>query len=59
MANTTIRETARKKRIAQWEIAEALGLNESVFSRMMRHELPADKQERILTIIEELSKKET
>ncbi len=58
MANTTIRETARKKRIAQWEIAEALGINESVFSRMMRHDLDSEETKRILTIIEELSKKE-
>lgn len=58
MANTTIRETARKKRIAQWEIAEALGINESVFSRMMRHDLDSEETKRILAIIEELSKKE-
>lgn len=58
MANTTIRETARRKKIAQWQIADALGIHESKFARMLRHELEPEETERILAIIEELKKKE-
>lgn len=58
MANLDIRQAAKRKRIAQWEIAEALGISESKLTRTLRHELEPKEAERILAIIEELSKKE-
>ena len=58
MANLDIRQAAKKKRIAQWEIAEAMGISESKLTRTLRHELEPEETERILAIIEQLSKKE-
>ena len=58
MANIDIRQAAKKKRIAQWEIAEAMGISESKLTRTLRHELKPEDAQRIMAIIEELSKKE-
>jgi hypothetical protein len=45
---------AKKVSIKQWMIAEKYGLHEGNFSRLLRHELPADEKQRIIDIIEEL-----
>ncbi len=37
-----------------WLIAERLGIHENSFYRLLRQELPKDKKEEILKIIEEL-----
>lgn len=58
MANTCIRQAAKCNKVAHWKIAEALGIHEAVFSRMMRHDLDSEETKRILAIIEELKKKE-
>ncbi len=53
-ANQKIRRTAAASGVRHWQIAERMGLNECYFSRLLRKELPADKQEEILRIIAEL-----
>ena len=58
MANIEIRQKAKQKRIAQWEIADVLGIHESKFARMLRHELDPEDKERVLAAIEQISKKE-
>ena len=52
LKNTEIREAIRKKRLRYYEIAEALGIAPETLSRKLRTELPPDKQEEILEIIE-------
>lgn len=52
--NIDIREAARRKRIPLWKIADALGITDSSFSRMLRHELSEDKKQHIRKIIDEL-----
>lgn len=37
-----------------WQIANRLGITDSYFSRLLRKELPADKQAEIMQIIAEL-----
>jgi hypothetical protein len=54
--NNLIRAAAKSAGVKLWQIADAIGLSDGNFSRKLRHELPADEQERILGIIEELSK---
>ena len=49
--NQEIRTAARQARIPLWKIADALGVSEATFTRMMRRELPKEKQEQIKTII--------
>lgn len=55
MANERIREAAKKHGVRLWQVAEAIGMNDGNFSRKLRHELPADEQEKILQIIENLA----
>lgn len=51
MNNLRIRQAIAQGRIKYWEIAEALGISDSAFSRKLRKELPDEEQERILAII--------
>lgn len=54
--NMKIREKARNSGVRLWQIADALGMQESLFSKKLRKELPEDEQERILNIIDDLAK---
>ena len=54
MKNEEIREKMRKKRIYSYEVAEAMGLSESAFSRKLRKELPQDEKDKILEAIQRL-----
>ena len=54
--NYDIRTLARSRGVKLWEIAEALHIQDSAFSRKLRHELPQDQKEKILTIIDQLAK---
>jgi hypothetical protein len=40
--------------LKQWEVAKRYGLNEGNFSRLLREELPKEKKDRVLAIIDEL-----
>ena len=55
-ANMKIREKARNSGVRLWQIADALGMQESLLSKKLRKELPEDEQERILNIIDDLAK---
>jgi predicted XRE-type DNA-binding protein len=57
MKNTDIRNKLKKTGVRQWEVAEALNYDESVFSRKMRHELLEVEKQEIFNTIETLSKK--
>ncbi len=56
-ANMKIREKARNSGICLWQIADALGMQESAFSKKLRKELPEDEQEKILNVINNLAKR--
>lgn len=56
MKNQEIRQAALRKGVRMWQIAEALGVHENTFSRRLCSELPQEEQERILSIIDDLSK---
>ncbi len=58
MKNLDIREDVRAAGLKLWEIADALGIADSNFSRKLRHELPDEEKNRIRGIIAELSTKE-
>ena len=55
MANEDIIKLARAEGIAQWKIADKLGVCELTISRWLRHELPEDKRRQIVDAIRELS----
>ncbi|PGR96904.1 hypothetical protein COC61_11035 [Priestia megaterium] len=52
MRNEEIRRA--KGSVPNWLIAEKLGIHENSFYRLLRQELPKEKKEEILKIIEEL-----
>lgn len=54
MANSRIRESAKRNGVFLWQVAEKLGLNDGNFSRLLRRELPEEEQTRILGMIEEI-----
>ena len=56
MQNTEIRQKATRNGVKLWQIADKLGMNDGNFSRKLRHELPAEEKEKILSIIEDLAK---
>ena len=55
MKNKEIRVLMVQNGVKQWAVAEALGLHEASFSRMMRRELPADRVEQIKAAIQRLA----
>lgn len=58
-ANINIRDKSRNNGVRLWQIADALGIQESLFSKKLRKELPEDERERILNIIDDLAKEES
>lgn len=54
MYNKEIRVTAKAYGVKMWQIAEALGIQDSALSRRMRHELP-DERKQIIGIIENIA----
>ena len=42
-----------KKQVRQWEVADLLGYNESLFSRHLRYELPEEIKQKICLCIDE------
>ena len=56
MTNQDIRRAAGGAGVRLWQVANALGINDSALSRKLRKELPADEKEKILSVIAELAK---
>lgn len=56
MANQEIRKLMREKKVFQWQIADRLGISEGGLCRKLRHELPKEEGENILTIIHDISR---
>ena len=54
MVNLEIREKIREKRLFHYEIADALGISESAFSKWLRSEMNAEKKEKVMQAIERL-----
>ena len=57
MMNRRIREFAKAQGVKLWEIADHIGINDSNFSRKLRHELPENEQNRLLVVIATIAKK--
>ena len=54
--NREIRRYAQSRKVYLWQAAERLGLQDSNFSRKLRHELPAEETRKIIGIIDEIAK---
>ena len=55
MKNKKIRETAKNYGIMLWQLAEALGIQDSGLSKKLRHELPDQEQAEIINVIQRLA----
>ena len=56
MTNMEIRCAAGGAGVKLWKVAEALGVADATLSRKLRHELPDEEKQKILDIIQQLSK---
>ena len=55
MSNQEIRNAAGGYGLRLWQVAEAIGMNESAFSRKLRRELPEEEKKKLLSIIDQLA----
>ena len=55
MENVDVRAALKNNRVKAWELAEALGVVDCTLSKWMRRELPKDKQENMIAIIERIA----
>ena len=53
-ANMNLRKRAKSARVPLWAIGDVLGFSEATMTRRLRHELSAEEQEKVFTIIEQL-----
>ena len=56
MKNKDVREAAKAAGVKLWQIADKLGITDGNFSRKLRKELPEAEKQKILLIIDELSR---
>ena len=54
--NTGIRVAILTAGLKQYQVAEAMGISEEYFSKLLRRELPEKKQKEILAVINRLRK---
>ena len=58
MKNLDIRNEITNSGLNYWQVAEGIGVSDSTFSRLLRHELPDEKKEEIRSAIRELKEGE-
>lgn len=59
MRNMDIRRAAAVGGIHLWQIAYAIGVTDSTFSKMLRRELPPEKKQEILAAIDKIASQNT
>lgn len=55
MCNKDIKEYARQKKVKLWQVAMAMDMQDSNFSRKLRVELSQEEKQRIKDIIDKLA----
>lgn len=55
--NTTIKEYAKINGVYLWEVAEAMGMQDSNLSKLLRHPLSPEKENEICAIIDSIASK--
>lgn len=56
--NEKVYRAARINGVPMWVIADRLQCHENTLYRRLRHELPDEEQERLVSIIEDIARKE-
>ncbi|MBR0461661.1 MAG: hypothetical protein IJJ00_02975 [Erysipelotrichaceae bacterium] len=57
MANNKLRSYSRDKSVYLWEVANALRISEATMTRKLRLELSREEISRIMSVIDEISKR--
>lgn len=55
LLNTEIRELMKKKGLAQYEVANELGISPGTFAHWLQSEITGEKKERVLRAIENIN----
>ncbi len=55
--NNTLREYAKINGVMLWEVAEAMGMQDSNLSKLLRHPLSPEKENEICAIIDQIAAK--
>ena len=55
MQNKDVRRAAAAKGIRLWQLAEACGMADTTFSKLLRRELPQEKKQEIFAIIDKVA----
>ncbi len=58
MRNKDIRELIKKKRVFYYEVAEALGVTATTFSKWLQRELPEERKNLIRSAVEKILKED-
>ena len=58
MANKTIREAAKKAHVFLWQLADELGISEMGMTRLLRRQLDAETEKKLLILIDEIAAKQ-
>ncbi len=55
-ANPLIRNTINQNNLRHWEVAEAMGISDAYFSKLMRRQLPGDMESKVLAVIDDIAR---
>lgn len=55
MKNLDIRNEITNSGLNYWQVAEGIGVSDSTFSRLLRHELSDEKKEEIRAAIQQIT----
>lgn len=55
MNNVTVKNTAKRKNVFLWEVADAMGVCDMTVNRWLRHELPKDRYNAMMRAIDEIA----
>ena len=59
MANEDIQNLIKKKRLFQYEVADAMGISEGYLTTILRKPLSDERRKKVLTAITKLTEEET
>lgn len=54
--NMELRTAAKTAGVKLWEVAEAIGISDGMFSRKLRRELPEAERKKLLNVIQHIAK---
>lgn len=57
VANQEIRDRIQKNRLKYWEVANALGITDTTFSKKLRKEFTEDYKAKVVNVIDQLIRK--